>query len=48
MAGRDWKILGERYIAKSFLFPDFKAGLDFVNRVGAVAEARGRADACAS
>jgi 4a-hydroxytetrahydrobiopterin dehydratase len=38
---RDWKIIEEHHIAKSFLFPDFKAGLDFVNRVGAVAEAEG-------
>ena len=37
----DWKIVEEHHIAKSFLFPDFKAGLDFVNRVGAVAESEG-------
>ena len=37
----DWKIIEEHHIAKSFPFPDFKAGLDFVNRVGAVAEAEG-------
>ena len=37
----DWKIVEEHHIAKSFLFPDFKAGLDFVNRVGAVAETEG-------
>jgi 4a-hydroxytetrahydrobiopterin dehydratase len=37
----DWKIVEEHHVAKSFLFPDFKAGLDFVNSVGAVAEAEG-------
>ena len=37
----DWKIIEKHHIAKSFRFPDFKAGLDFVNRVGAVAEAEG-------
>jgi 4a-hydroxytetrahydrobiopterin dehydratase len=37
----DWKIVEEHHITKSFLFPDFKAGLDFVNRVGAVAETEG-------
>jgi len=37
----DWKIIEEHHIAKSFPFPDFKAGLDFVNRVGAVAETEG-------
>jgi 4a-hydroxytetrahydrobiopterin dehydratase len=37
----DWKIIEEHHLGKSFLFPDFKAGLDFVNRLGAVAEAEG-------
>ena len=37
----DWKIVEEHHVAKSFPFPDFKAGLDFVNRVGAVAEKEG-------
>jgi 4a-hydroxytetrahydrobiopterin dehydratase len=37
----DWKIIEERHIAKSFLFPDFKTALDFVNRVGAIAEQEG-------
>ena len=37
----DWKIVEEHHIAKSFLFPDFKTALDFVNRVGAVAEQEG-------
>jgi len=34
----DWKIVEEHHIAKTFLFPDFKQALDFVDRIGAVAE----------
>jgi 4a-hydroxytetrahydrobiopterin dehydratase len=37
----EWKIIEEHHIAKSFRFPDFKTALDFVNRVGAIAEAEG-------
>jgi 4a-hydroxytetrahydrobiopterin dehydratase len=37
----DWKIVEEHHIGKTFLFADFKAALDFVNRVGAVAEQEG-------
>ena len=37
----DWKIVEEHHLAKSFRFADFKTGLDFVNRVGAVAEEEG-------
>jgi len=37
----DWTIVEEHHITKSFVFPDFKTGLDFVNRVGEVAEAEG-------
>jgi len=37
----DWKIVEEHHVSKSFLFPDFKAALEFVNRVGAVAEQEG-------
>lgn len=36
-----WKVIEEHHITKTFLFPDFKAGLDFVNRVGALAEEQG-------
>jgi len=36
-----WKIVEEHHIAKSFLFRDFKTGLDFVDRIGAVAEQEG-------
>jgi len=37
----DWKVVDEHHITKTFVFPDFKTALDFVNRVGAVAEAEG-------
>ncbi len=37
----DWKVVDEHHITKTFLFPDFKTALDFVNRVGAVAEQEG-------
>jgi 4a-hydroxytetrahydrobiopterin dehydratase len=37
----DWKVVGEHHLARTFVFPDFKAALAFVNRVGAVAEAEG-------
>ena len=37
----DWKVIEEHHLAKSFPFPDFKTGLEFVNRVGAVAEQEG-------
>lgn len=36
-----WNIIEERHIEKEFQFPDFKKALDFVNRVGAIAEAQG-------
>ena len=36
-----WKLVEDRQLAKTFLFPDFKQALDFVNRAGAVAEAEG-------
>jgi 4a-hydroxytetrahydrobiopterin dehydratase len=37
----DWKVVDEHHITKTFLFPDFKTALAFVNRAGAVAEAEG-------
>ncbi len=37
----DWKVIDEHHITKSYLFPDFKRALEFVNRVGAVAEEEG-------
>ena len=37
----DWRIVEEHHLEKAFTFPDFKSALDFVNRIGAVAEAEG-------
>ena len=37
----DWKIVAEHHLAKTFLFSDFRAALDFVNRAGAIAEQEG-------
>jgi 4a-hydroxytetrahydrobiopterin dehydratase len=34
----DWKIVNNHHIARTFKFPDFARALDFVNRVGAIAE----------
>ena len=37
----DWKVVDQHHIARTFKFPDFLQALDFVNRVGAVAERLG-------
>jgi 4a-hydroxytetrahydrobiopterin dehydratase len=37
----NWNVVNEHHITRAFTFPDFKQALDFVNRVGAVAEAQG-------
>ncbi|MFN7998902.1 MAG: 4a-hydroxytetrahydrobiopterin dehydratase [Bryobacteraceae bacterium] len=37
----EWKVVDGHHISRTFLFPDFKTALAFVNRVGAVAEAEG-------
>lgn len=37
----DWKVVGGHHITRTFTFPDFKQALDFVNRVGALAEQQG-------
>jgi 4a-hydroxytetrahydrobiopterin dehydratase len=36
-----WKVVNEHHINRAFTFPDFKHALDFVNRVGALAETQG-------
>ncbi|HET9408288.1 MAG TPA: 4a-hydroxytetrahydrobiopterin dehydratase [Candidatus Sulfotelmatobacter sp.] len=36
-----WKVVSEHHITREFKFPDFKQALDFVNRVGDVAEQQG-------
>ena len=37
----DWNIVSEHHLNRSFTFPNFKQALDFVNRVGALAEEQG-------
>jgi 4a-hydroxytetrahydrobiopterin dehydratase len=37
----NWKVVDGHHIARSFKFPDFKQALDFVNRIGAIAEKQG-------
>jgi 4a-hydroxytetrahydrobiopterin dehydratase len=37
----DWQVLADKKIEKEFQFKDFPQALDFVNKVGAVAEAEG-------
>jgi 4a-hydroxytetrahydrobiopterin dehydratase len=36
-----WNVVEEHHITRTFTFPDFKSALEFVNRVGAVAEEQG-------
>ena len=37
----DWNVVNQHHIHREFRFPDFKQALDFVNRVGALAEQQG-------
>lgn len=37
----NWNVMDEHHLTRSFKFPDFQKALDFVNRVGAVAEEQG-------
>src|SRR5438445_4711218 len=36
-----WKVVNEHHITRAYSLPDFKQALDFVNRVGSVAEQQG-------
>ena len=36
-----WEVANEHHLHRVFKFPDFKQALDFVNRVGALAEEQG-------
>ena len=36
-----WTVAQEHHLAKTFKFPDFRQALDFVNRVGEIAEQQG-------
>ena len=37
----NWHVVDEHHLTRSFKFPDFQKALEFVNRVGAVAEEQG-------
>ena len=37
----NWKVVDEHHISRTFTFPDFQKALEFVNRVGAIAEEQG-------
>ncbi len=37
----EWKAVKEHHLVRTYTFPDFKQALDFVNRVGEVAEKQG-------
>ena len=36
-----WQVVAEHHLSNTYLFSDFRTALDFVNRVGAVAEEQG-------
>jgi 4a-hydroxytetrahydrobiopterin dehydratase len=36
-----WTVVQDHHITRTFRFPDFATALDFVNRIGAIAEAEG-------
>lgn len=36
-----WSVVNEHHITRAFSFPDFRQALDFVNRVGELAEEQG-------
>ena len=36
-----WKVVNDHHIVRAFKFPDFSQALDFVNRVGELAEQQG-------
>jgi 4a-hydroxytetrahydrobiopterin dehydratase len=38
---RDWEVVAGRHLKKPFKFRDFRSALEFVNRVGELAEAEG-------
>lgn len=37
----DWEVVDEHHLRRALKFPDFQTALDYVNRVGAVAEEAG-------
>jgi 4a-hydroxytetrahydrobiopterin dehydratase len=36
-----WEVVAEHHLRRLYKFPDFKTALDFVNRLGALAEEQG-------
>jgi 4a-hydroxytetrahydrobiopterin dehydratase len=38
---KDWKVVRSKVLEKEYKFKDFKSALDFVNKVGVVAESEG-------
>ena len=36
-----WKVVAEHHLTKTYVFPDFRTALEFVNRAGAIAEQQG-------
>jgi len=34
----DWEVVGDHHLKRAFSFPDFKKALDFLNRIGEIAE----------
>ena len=36
-----WQVVAEHHLGKTYTFPDFRTALEFVNRVGAIAEQEG-------
>jgi 4a-hydroxytetrahydrobiopterin dehydratase len=37
----EWQVIGGHHLQRAYTFPDFRTALDFVNRVGALAEEQG-------
>jgi 4a-hydroxytetrahydrobiopterin dehydratase len=37
----EWKVVNGHHIARKFAFPDFRQALEFVNKVGEIAEQQG-------
>lgn len=37
----DWRVVDEHHLERVFLLPDFRTALDFVNRVGELADQEG-------
>jgi len=37
----EWIVVNDHHLSREFRFPDFRQALEFVNRVGAVAEEQG-------